>query len=81
MRLYVNGEVWADAVTVGRYGALQPRPDTDLTMTRIGSSELMPDGRRRTPFNGAIDEIMIFDRALAEDEVRAMYQNFAQYKQ
>jgi hypothetical protein len=50
-------------------------------MTRIGSSELMPDASRRTPFNGSIDEIMIFDRALAEDEVRAMYQNFAQYKQ
>jgi hypothetical protein len=81
MRLYVNGEVWADGVTVGRYGAHQPRPDTDLTMTRVGSSELMPDGSRRTPFNGAIDEIMIFDRALTEDEVRAMYQNFAQYKQ
>jgi hypothetical protein len=41
----------------------------------------MPDGRRRTPFNGSIDEIMIFDRALTADEVQAMYQNFAQYKQ
>jgi hypothetical protein len=81
MRLYVNGEVWADAVTGGRYGAHQPRPDTDLTMTRIGSSELMPDGSRRTPFNGSIDEIMIFDRALTAEEVQAMYQNFEQYKQ
>jgi hypothetical protein len=81
MRLYVNGEVWGDVVRIGRYEASLPRPDTDLTMTRIGSSELMPNGSRRTPFNGAIDEIMIFDRALAEDEVRAMYQNFAQYKQ
>jgi hypothetical protein len=81
MRLYVNGEVWGDVVRIGRYGAHQPRPDTDLTMTRVGSSELMPDASRRTPFNGSIDEIMIFDRALAEDEVRAMYQNFAQYKQ
>jgi hypothetical protein len=76
MRLYVNGEVWGDVVRIGRYEASLPRPDTDLTMTRIGSSELMPNGSRRTPFNGAIDEIMIFDRALAEDEVRAMYQNF-----
>lgn len=81
MRLYVNGEVWADGVTVGRYGAHLPRPSTDLTMTRIGSSELMPDGSRRTPFNGSIDEIMIFDRALTAEEALAMYQNFAQYKQ
>jgi hypothetical protein len=81
MRLYVNGEVWADTVRIGRYGAHQPRPDTDLTMTRVGSSELNPNGSRRSPFNGSIDEIMIFDRALTAEEARAMYQNFAQYKQ
>jgi hypothetical protein len=81
MRLYVNGEVWGDVVRIGRYEAYLPRPDTDLTMTRIGSSELMPDGRRRTSFNGSIDEIMIFDRALTAEEALAMYQNFAQYKQ
>jgi hypothetical protein len=81
MRLYVNGEVWGDGVRSGRYGAVQPRPSTDLTMTRVGSSELLPDGSRRTPFNGAIDEIMIFNRALMAEEVQAMYQNFAQYKQ
>jgi hypothetical protein len=81
MRLYVNGEVWGDVVRIGRYEAYLPRPDTDLTMTRVGSSELMPDGRRRTPFNGSIDEIMIFDRALTAEEALAMYQNFAQYKQ
>jgi hypothetical protein len=81
LHIYVNGELWADGVTVGRYTAFEPRPDTDLTMTRIGSSELMPDGSRRTPFNGSIDEIMIFDRALTGEEVRTMYQNFAQYKQ
>jgi len=81
LHIYVNGELWTDGVTVGRYAAFEPRPDTDLTMTRIGSSELMPDGSRRTPFNGSLDEIMIFDRALTGDEIRTMYQNFGRYKQ
>jgi hypothetical protein len=81
MRLYINGEVWGDVVRIGRYEAYLPRPDTDLTMTRVGSSELLSDGSRRTPFNGAIDEIMIFNRALTAEEVRAMHQNFGQYKQ
>jgi hypothetical protein len=57
------------------------QPDTDLTMTHIASSELMSNGSRRTPFNGAIDEIMIFDRAFTAEEVGGMYQNFVQYKQ
>ena len=81
LSIYVNGELWADTVTVGSYAAGEPRPDTDLTMTRIGSSELMPDGSRRTPFNGSVDEIMIFDYALSTEEVRVMYQNFERYKQ
>ena len=81
LAIYVNGELWADGVTVGRYAAFEPRPDTDLTMTRFGSSELMPDGSRRTPFNGSLDEIMIFDRALTGDEITTMYQNFGRYKQ
>lgn len=46
LHIYVNGELWADRVTLGRYAAFEPRPDTDLTMTRMGSSELLPDGRR-----------------------------------
>ncbi len=81
MRLYVNGELAGRTVTSSRYVPSQPRPDTDLTMTRIGSNELNGDGVRRFPFNGSIDEIMIFDRALTGDEVGAMYQNFEQYKQ
>lgn len=81
LQIYVNGELWADGVMVGRYAAYEPRPDTDLTMTRIGASELMPDGSRRTPFNGSLDEMMIFDRALTGDEITTMYQNFGRYKQ
>ncbi|MAT42487.1 MAG: hypothetical protein CL609_09110 [Anaerolineaceae bacterium] len=80
MRLFINGELVAEKVTVSRYVAEKPRPDTDINMTRIGASELNTDGSRRYPFNGSIDEIMIFDRALTDDEVKAMYQNFEQYK-
>lgn len=84
MRLYVNGEMQADTVTIGRYAPSEPRPDTDLTMTRLGSTELITDGDGsgiRHPFNGSLDEIMIFNRALTDEEARAMYQNFARYKQ
>ncbi|MFZ0546100.1 MAG: thiol-activated cytolysin family protein, partial [Candidatus Promineifilaceae bacterium] len=81
LSIYVNGELKADRVFLSSYAAHTPRPDTDLTMTRIGASELEPDGSRRTPFNGSIDEIMVFDHALSGDEVMAMYQNFARYKQ
>ncbi len=81
LAIYVNGELAGNNVSVWTYEAVKPRPDTDLTMTRVGSSELMPNGARRDPFNGSIDEIMVFGRALTSDEVRVMYQNFARYKQ
>lgn len=81
MQLYVNGELAADTVQIDRYVPTRPRPDTDLTMTRVGASELTSDGQRRYPFNGSIDEIMVFNRALSGEEVQAMYQNFARYKE
>jgi hypothetical protein len=80
LSLYVNGELVADEVSLSNYSATTPRPDTDLNMTRIGASELTSEGSRRYPFNGSIDEIMVFDRALSADEVRAMYQNFTTYR-
>ena len=78
--LYVNGELAAKDVTLSNYEPAKPRPDTDLTMTRIGSSELTGDGQKRFLYNGSIDEVMIFDRALSADEVKTIYQNFDQYK-
>ena len=80
LRLYVNGELVAEDVFLSAYAPTSPRPDTDLNMTRIGASELTSEGNRRYPFNGSIDEVMIFDRALSSDEIRAMYQNFTQYR-
>jgi hypothetical protein len=81
MQLYVNGELVADTVTLSRYTPTQPRPDTDLSMARVGASELTTEGARRFPFNGSLDEIMVFDQALSGEEVQAMYQNFGNYKQ
>ncbi len=80
MRIFVNGELVGENVVISAYASTKPRPDTDLTMTRVGASELNTDGSRRNPFNGSIDEIMVFDRALSNEEVRGIYQNFIEYK-
>ena len=34
----------------------------------------------RSPFNGSIDELMVFDRVLTAEEVLALYQNFRLYE-
>ncbi len=80
MQLDVNGELAASDVNTGSYAPTKPRPDTDLTMTRIGTTELNGDGSKRYLYNGSIDEVMIFDRALSADDVKAIYHNFTQYK-
>lgn len=53
-------------------------------MMRVASSELAADGVgssfRRFPYNGSIDERMVFDRALTDEEVLAMYQDFSRYE-
>ena len=84
LQVYVNGEPAGAGVFQSTYVPTQPRPDTDLTMMRIASSELTVEGsgnvNRRFRYNGSIDELMVFDRALTADEVLAMYQNFALYE-
>jgi hypothetical protein len=84
LQVYVNGNPVGGGVVSGSYAPSMPRPDTDLTMFRVASSELGEDtfgiGFRRFPYNGSIDELMVFDRALTDDEVLAMYQNFALYQ-
>jgi len=82
LQVYVNGNPVGGAVAPSNYAnCLSP---TFLTMTRVGSSELCEnavDGVfRRFPFDGSIDELMVFDRALTATEVKAMYQNFALYQ-
>jgi hypothetical protein len=79
LRLYVNGELVAEDVFLSRYQPTDPRPDTDLNMTRIGASELTSESNRRFAFNGSIDEVMVFEHALSAADVRAMFQNFSTY--
>lgn len=79
MRLYVNGELATEAVSVSRYDGVHGDP-----LTRIGTSELAhgADGatRHQWPLNGSIDELMLFERPLSASEVALRYQNFADYK-
>ena len=84
LQVYVNGNPVGGGVYGSHYTPPRPRPDTDLTMMRVASSELGVDtfgsAFRRYPYNGSIDELMVFDRALTADEVLAMYQNFELYE-
>ncbi|MFN2321725.1 MAG: thiol-activated cytolysin family protein [Trueperaceae bacterium] len=84
LEVYVNGNRVGGGVYTSTYTPSRPRPGTDLTMMRVASSELAvdPSGTavRRYAYDGSIDELMVFDRALTEDEVSAMYQNFELYQ-
>ena len=84
LQVYVNGNPVGGGVYGSSYTPARPRPDTDLTMMRVASSELSVDSFgnsfRRYPYDGSIDELMVFDRALTADEVLAMYQNFELYQ-
>lgn len=82
LRVYINGIL--RAVTIGN-STYTPCPlPGGYTQTRIAASELCEDsagiGFRRFPYEGSIDEVMVFDSALTGDEVQAMYQNFALYE-
>lgn len=84
LQVYVNGNPVGGGVYTSSYSPSQPRPDTDLTMMRVASSELAVDGAgsafRRYPYDGSIDELMVFDRALTAEEVLGMVRNFALYQ-
>lgn len=81
LRVYINGILRASTVGSSTYTPCRP---TALTFTRIAASELCDVGggslRNRFPFDGSLDELMVFDRALTADEVAAMYQNFELYQ-
>ena len=81
LRVYINGILRASTVGSSTYTPCRP---TSYTMTRIAASELCDVGggvlSNRFPFDGSIDELMVFDRALTADEVAAMYQNFELYQ-
>lgn len=86
MRLYIDGVLRGATATVGNYVPAQLEGGPALTVTRLGSSELYAPGGTglsapRFAYDGSIDEVMIFDRALTAEEVLAMYQNFGMYGQ
>ena len=62
---YVNG------ILAGKYA------DTIFTRTPTGNTNPLQIGRRDDGlyFNGMIDEVMIFDRALSPEEIHALYHN------
>jgi hypothetical protein len=61
-RIYINGIL--DAVTLGKYGAPQ------INFDNIGGEPTCCGGRY---FNGTIDEVRIWNRALSPEEINASY--------
>lgn len=85
MRIYVDGVLRSADVITSVYLPGQLEGSASLTMTRIGSSELYAPGGTgasgpRFAYDGSVDEVMVFDRALSGEEVLAMYQNFESYR-
>jgi len=80
MQVYVDGNPVGGSVGNSTY--------TPCTLgharTRIAASEpceaSIDATAYRFPYDGSIDELMVFDRALSGEEVLAMYQNFALYE-
>lgn len=63
-RLYVNGQCEGE----GDLGTSIPKTSAPLTIGAVNDG-----GRVRQTFFGAIDEVLLFDRALASAEVAGMY--------
>ncbi|MEM6431458.1 MAG: LamG-like jellyroll fold domain-containing protein, partial [Deinococcota bacterium] len=81
MRLYINGQLDGETVRESNYASTGDA----IQLTRVGAAELIVpcDGacKTRFPFNGSIDELMVFDYPLSASEVLTMYQNFDIYKE
>ena len=82
IQLYINGKDQTELVTVSHYDGR----GGDV-LTRIGTSEILPPNQQvdgatahAFPYDGTIDELMIFDEALSASEVAVLHQNFADYK-
>lgn len=83
MSIYVDGKLSGSSVVSDNYSPGQLEGGPSLTMTRVGSSELYAPGGLSGPrfvFDGALDEVMVFDRALSAEEIAAMYQNAEDYQ-
>ena len=67
LKIYINGDIYYD----GHVYSL----DTDETPVRIGSRRFTDDRN----YNGLIDDIRIYDRALSTEEVQALYELVEDY--
>jgi hypothetical protein len=68
VRLYVNGLLMAETNTsVLPVGALDPNYDPAIGIGNHGGASF------NIPFNGLIDEIALFSRALSQTEIQAIY--------
>ena len=76
-RGYINGEEFEKSynarTTINHHAFFSTVPDEKLDVFSIGYGRF--SGRSFSHFNGAIDEIMIFDRALHGDEIKQIYKN------
>jgi hypothetical protein len=68
IRMYINGEL-DENCPIPRTGS----PYDNRHNTWIGNCK--PGRKSMTGFNGSIDEVSIFDRALSADEIRLLYRN------
>jgi hypothetical protein len=71
IKIYLNGSLDIEANLGANSGfPLDKKPQSDLeTALGIGNQS-----QRDRPFNGVIDEVALFDKALSQDQVRAHYQ-------
>ncbi|MCA9837268.1 MAG: thiol-activated cytolysin family protein [Trueperaceae bacterium] len=80
IRLFVNGEKVKTAVGQGNF-------PTDGFVTSDQRTRFGNAGYRKSdvsysyPFNGLMDEVMTFNRALSDEEVKTMYEDFKGYKE
>ncbi len=72
IKIYLNGSLDIEADLGANSGfPLDKKPQSDLeTALGIGNQS-----QRDRPFNGLIDEVALFDKALSPDRVRAHYQS------
>jgi len=69
-RIYVDGELKGQVAVPG--AALNERTISDIP-ARIGGQAKSPDRAPRY-FNGMIDELAVFNRAITPEEIRALYE-------
>ena len=68
MQLYVDGQAWGDW-----YPSAPPVPTTTGSFLAFGSEDGRSCGCGSRDFNGILDEVTIYNRALAPSEIAAIY--------